>query len=573
LAGILFMKRQWLLGKRYGFVTPGEMFAEYFRSDTIRLLVVGVGLLFTIPFVGIQLQASGFLLNTISNGLIPSHFAIYVLAFVLFIYVAAGGLRAVAYVEIVQCILLALGIILLGALLLAMIGGMDRLRDGLALLAEIDTARTPDGYSHYFAVPAVIEATRDGTTATASPWTAAMIMTYALAVMGIQTSPAFTMWAFAARSPASFAPQQVWAMAAAAGFILIVFSALQGMAGHLLGANTAMNEAGEFAGIVDNRIGLDTADADIMDLAGAQDVLVPLLMNLFADTMPWLVGLLTVCALAAIQSTSAAYLTSFTAMLTRDVLKPYVMPHASHRNQKFFARLFTALVLGAAVSFAASSSDTLVVSGGIAVALGLQMLPALVGICYVPFFSRAGVVIGLVSGVLAVLATEKIGGQVAVAFGFELPWGRWPLTIHSAFWGIAVNLTVTAFFSTILPDVGDLDHRRAFHRFLQDHARVPAGKRNLVPLAWAATLVWIFFAIGPGIMLGNTAFGDPNMPATWLFGIPSIWAWQVLAWGAGVLLLWFLAVPMTLSTLPAREVRALNEDYGDRLPALLRGDT
>ncbi|MEL6287841.1 MAG: sodium:solute symporter family protein, partial [Pseudomonadota bacterium] len=69
LAGILFMKRQWLLGKRYGFVTPGEMFAEYFRSDTIRLLVVGVGLLFTIPFVGIQLQASGFLLNTISNGL------------------------------------------------------------------------------------------------------------------------------------------------------------------------------------------------------------------------------------------------------------------------------------------------------------------------------------------------------------------------------------------------------------------------------------------------------------------------------------------------------------------------
>ena len=43
---------------------------------------------------------------------------------------------------------------------------------------------------------------------------------------------------------------------------------------------------------------------------------------------------------------------------------------------------------------------------------------------------------------------------------------------------------------------------------------------------WIITLVWFFFAIGPGCVIGNTIFGDPAKPATWANGIPSIWIWQ-----------------------------------------------
>ena len=32
--GVLFLKRQWMIGKKFGFLTPGEMFSNYFRSDT-----------------------------------------------------------------------------------------------------------------------------------------------------------------------------------------------------------------------------------------------------------------------------------------------------------------------------------------------------------------------------------------------------------------------------------------------------------------------------------------------------------------------------------------------------------
>ncbi|MGI9406947.1 MAG: sodium:solute symporter family protein [Hyphomicrobiaceae bacterium] len=564
LTGVLFMKRQWLLGKRFGFVTPGEMFGEYFRSHAIRLLVVLVALIFTIPFLGVQLRASGFLINSLSDGILPIDFVIYALSFVVFLYVAAGGLRAVAYVDMLQCILLGFGMIVIGLVTLAYIGGFDRLVQGIELLIEVDRNRTPDGYSHYVAIPGVIQWSADGPSATGGAWTAVMILTYMMALMGIQSTPAFTMWAFASRSPHSFAPQQVWASAFAVGFILFVFAAIQGIGGHLLGADTAMNNARGAGNLVSDALSYGLGDNDIMDVAGQQDVLVPQLINLMADSMPWLVGLLGVCAIAAMQSTGAVYLSTFSAMLTRDVMKEYLMPDATHRIQKTTARLFVAVVIVLSLFFAVNTTDYLVLAGGLAVAFGFQMWPALIAVCYAPFFTRTGIIAGLIFGIIGVLLTEKIGGQLAILFGFELPWGRWPLTMHSAFWGMLANLTAALFVSAVTQSRDAYDHRMRFHEFLRSHGGVPEDKRYMIPIAWIIALVWFFFAIGPGAVIGNWIFGDPNDAATWTFGIPSIWAWQILWWAAGVLMLWFLAYRVGLSTLPNRAVQTLNEDFGDR---------
>jgi hypothetical protein len=75
--------------------------------------------------------------------------------------------------------------------------------------------------------------------------------------------------------------------------------------------------------------------------------------------------------------------------------------------------------------------------------------------------------------------------------------------------------------------------------------------------------VWFFFGIGPGAVIGNTIFGNPNDMATWTFGMPSIWAWQVLWWALGVFMMWFLAYKMQLSTVPETEVVSLQDDIGD----------
>jgi hypothetical protein len=272
---------------------------------------------------------------------------------------------------------------------------------------------------------------------------------------------------------------------------------------------------------------------------------------------------LSVCALAAMQSTGAAYMSTAGGMLTRDILKHFIMPQASHSAQKMFGRLGVLVIVLAALVVATTSSDALVLLGGLAVAFGFQMWPALISVTYWPWLTRQGVTLGLAAGVIVVIFTESFGQTIAGWFGAELAWGRWPWTIHSAGWGMLFNLGIAIIVSAATQNGEALAHRMKFHHFLREHAGLSEEKRRLIPAALIITLVWFFFAIGPGCVIGNTIFGDPNDIATWTFGMPSIWAWQILWWILGVGMMWFLAYKMEFSTVPKREFEALVDDIGD----------
>lgn len=125
-------------------------------------------------------------------------------------------------------------------------------------------------------------------------------------------------------------------------------------------------------------------------MAAKPDSLVPNYFNLIGDTMPWLVGLLAVCALAAMQSTGAAYMSTAGGMLTRDLYKRYLNPEATHVTQKLFGRFGVAFIVISALMVATFSKDALVLLGGLAVAFGLQMWIPLVAVCYFPWITRAG---------------------------------------------------------------------------------------------------------------------------------------------------------------------------------------
>jgi Na+/proline symporter len=562
--GVLFLKRQWMLGKRFGFITPGEMMAYYFKSDTVRLLVVLVALVFSVPYLGVQLRASGFLFNVLTDGMLDVNVGMWALSAVVVIYVASGGLRAVAYVDSAQAILLAGGIVVIGIIAMNEVGGFAALNERIAALAAIGPdgkalfgKTTPDGYSAYIAIPGVIQFGAGLGTESApvgGAWTGVMVLTYMFALMGIQSAPAFSMWAFGNKSPKPFAPQQVWASSFGIGFILMFFTAMQGIGAHFLGADTAFMAA--HPELVNDVMVKGLQGKDLMESAGKQGMLVPQLIYLLTETTPWLVGLLSVCALAAMQSTGAAYMSTAGGMLTRDILKRYILKDASHAQQKFWGRVGVLVIVLAALVVATTATDALVLLGGLAVAYGFQMWPALIAICWWPYLTRPGIIIGLIAGLIAVTLTEKIGAQY-------MPWGRWPMTMHSAFWGIFFNLGLAIIISAVTQKKEELQHRMTFHNFLHEHAGLSAAKKGLVPVAWIVTLVWFFFGIGPGAVIGNTIFGDPGNSSTWIFGMPSIWAWQILWWALGVFMMWLLAYKMELSTVPKKEVEVLQEDIGD----------
>jgi Na+/proline symporter len=550
--GVMFLKKQWMLGKRFGYVTPGEMFSDYFKSDAIRILVVVVALFFSIPYLGVQLRASGFLFNVLTNGMLSVNVGMWLLSIVVFVYVASGGLRAVAYVDTVQCLLLAGGITAIGLIAISYAGGFAALNQGIANLVSLDKKLTADGYSHYIAIPGVIQFVKSGPSAVGGAWTGIMILSYAFALMGIQSSPAFSMWSFANKNPKPFAPQQVWASSMGIGGILIIFTAFQAFSGHLIGADTAMLKAGFAKDIM--QLG-----QDLMKMPGKQGMIVPALISLLSDAAPWAVGLLAVCALAAMQSTGAAYMSTASGMLTRDIYKHFFNKEASNTTQKVVGRIGVGVIVFSALVVATTSQDALVLLGGLAVAYGFQMWPALIGICYWPMLNRKGITFGLIAGIIAVTCTETIGTNW---FGITA-WGRWPWTIHSAGWGIIFNMSIAVVVSALTQNSEALAHRQKFHAFLKEHAGLPEAKKRLVPFAVGGVLVWFFFAQGPGAVVGNWLFGNPTDSSTWLFGMPSIWTWQIIWWALGVAMMWFLAYKMEMSTIPSKEVEVLVEDVAD----------
>ncbi|CAN5202126.1 hypothetical protein BH10PSE7_BH10PSE7_13860 [soil metagenome] len=547
LGGVLFLKRQWILSRHFGYVTPAEMFSDYFGGHIMRLIVLLIALLFALPFLGMQLTAAGYLLQILSDGAIPWVFAMWALTALVFLYVCLGGMRASAYVGTLQCVLFAAGIAAIGILAWTKLGGFSAF---VGLLAKLGASpagpwgASAMGYNAYFATPGVVQfvAGLGREDPAGGVWTAAMVLSFGLSLMGLQLAPAFTLGAFATRDVKGFAPQQVWAAAAAIGLTLVFFATIAGAGALFLGASAPLAEAGL------------AAARDLPNLDGGREAgLVGYYLKSIGDRAPWFVGLLAVAAVAATQATAALYASATGTMFARDFYRHFLNRTATGGEQKLYGRVGVGLTLLTALLLATFAPRTQAQLGALALAAGLQLLPATAAICWLPWITRRATISGLIAGLIVVLFADRLGLTIAQFVGVDLPWGRWPWTIHSAGWGIACNVTVCLIVSLLSQDKADRERRMIFHAILAEMSAQPPAKRILRPVAWAAVLAWFFFAIGPGLVIGTDLFGAPNAgPAAWIFGIPSIWAWQIIWWALGVLLIWFLAYKLEMST-PLRE--------------------
>ena len=218
ITGTFFSKRTWLLGKRYGFITPGDMYAYYYNNEAIRWLVVMTAVLYSIFYSAVQLMASASLFHVIAG--VPVTFGAIFMAFIVWFYVCTGGLKASTWVGVIQFILLVGGIILLGFFVIKApeFGGWSGFSESVKALDV-----------KFLKVPRVIN-TVDylGGAPGESAWTAVMVLTYMFALMGIQSSPAFTMWTFGIKSPKPLAWQQAFMSTFVVGFALFLLHRLPG---------------------------------------------------------------------------------------------------------------------------------------------------------------------------------------------------------------------------------------------------------------------------------------------------------------------------------------------------------
>src|SRR5215204_2084189 len=94
--------RVWSLGKRYGFMTPVQMFRDRWECGHIGTAIFVVQAALLVPYIVIAVMGGGTALRAITGGLIPYPIGGALVALVVMSYVFFGGMRGTAWVNSFQ---------------------------------------------------------------------------------------------------------------------------------------------------------------------------------------------------------------------------------------------------------------------------------------------------------------------------------------------------------------------------------------------------------------------------------------------------------------------------------------
>ncbi len=504
LAAALFQKRLWLAARITGSRALGDVFGAHFQSASIRIYLLLVLFLFAVPFAAALLGSAGELLAQASGGAISRASAITGLAAFLFLASALGGWRATVY------IIAALSTLTI-ALLIFSAGFAGFVFDGLSVFHR--------GFAVHEGIlgtvlPGVIQFSRGiGLEVPAGGlWTTTAVLSFALAAVGALLSPSFGFLGLTMKSRAGFALSQVWIVAGIAAGALLLFGPV--IAGEMGPSDYFTTLAARFA---------------------AYDQLAA------ACVVAMLVAMLLIAV--------AFFAASGASIVTIELLQRYLLPGLPPREERLGARIALAIIYAAVVLLAAFLPAVAAVLSTLALPLSAQLFPAYLGVCWLPWMSCSAVLVGLILGGLVVVFTEPPGLIFFDGLFAELPWGRWPLTIHSAAWGLAVNVVGSLLVAIFTRQDAERERREALHAIYRRDHRIDLGGRAARTAIWSLTLLWVFLALGPGAILGNTFFAHPVFTETELtLGVPSLWVWQASFWIIGVMLVWWLAYRSRLST-------------------------
>lgn len=116
-------KRVWFLGKRFNYLTPSDLLGDFYNSEALRIVVAAIALVFTIPYLQIQLTGGAYLIEVASGGVIKFWLAALLFYFVIIVYVWVGGIRAIAWTDVIYGALLFFGMMYAGYYISSQVGG------------------------------------------------------------------------------------------------------------------------------------------------------------------------------------------------------------------------------------------------------------------------------------------------------------------------------------------------------------------------------------------------------------------------------------------------------------------
>jgi SSS family solute:Na+ symporter len=359
--------KTWRLGKKYGLITPSELIEKRTGSRTLRLIFAGIMLVFTLPYLALQIVGAGYLLEQITQGDIPYFMGACLLTLFTIIYVFLGGMSSVARTDLKQGIL-AFSVMFLAVIWISNnLGGLSAAHEKLL---EIKSA--------------LFDREGIGNIYTPKKWFSWLIFW----LFAIPMFPQIFMRFYVARDLSSL--KKSAALYAFFPLIVSIFPVIIGVLGHL----------------------------SFPELTGkASDQILP--MMLIEHTPLWFGALVMTGALAAFMSTLDSQLLAMSTITTRDFILPFsqkIIPLKREvRLGKYLVVLFA--MIGLAIAY--QPFDTIFDMGKLAFSGLAVLFPACLFALHKPGIPKQFHISSIAVGEVILVAFYYDLIPIKYALGFE----------------------------------------------------------------------------------------------------------------------------------------------------------
>ncbi|MEC7927277.1 MAG: sodium:solute symporter family protein [Candidatus Neomarinimicrobiota bacterium] len=380
-AYFIFAPRLFRLSRKHKFITIGDFIQHRYQSTTLTICITILSIIALGNYIVTNLKAIGIIVEASTGGAVSFVNGIILLSLIMVIYETLGGMRSVAWTDVIQGILLLLGVVFIFVLVQVYYGGL--------ISSQIKTN------TDFWAPPNWSEKRL---------WFSTIIILFA----GISVYPHAIQRIYSAKDEVSL--KQSLQIMVFMPFVTTLFIITVGIVG-----------ASQFPGFS----GRDTEHITLVilsDLAQKNPVVSPALV-LFISA-----------AIAAIMSTVDSALLAISSLSTQDIYRR-IKPQSDEKTLTYLGKVFSWVIMALAAVLAIYLPQTIWRLMEIKLELLCQIAPAILIGIHLKNLDKHMILSGILSGTgvaLFIIGSNMLGFQIPAK-----PWG-----IHAGVWGLLVNCLV-----------------------------------------------------------------------------------------------------------------------------------
>ena len=369
------------LSRKHSFITLGDFIYHRFQSIHLTIIISIISIIALGNYILTNLKAIGFIIEGATAGQVSFVNAIIILSLIMVIYETLGGMRSVAWTDMLQGILLLFGVIVIFYIIYKQYGGLN------AISSQLQINR-PDFW-------------------TPPDWSAKRLWLSTILVVsiGVSVYPHAIQRIYSAKDSSTL--RKSLQLMVFMPFVTTLFMVIVGIVG-----------ASQIEGL---------------DRNNSEQISILLLVDL-AEQIPnisWLIVMFLAAAIAAIMSTVDSALLAISSTVTQDLFRK-IKPDSSQKTLLLFGKSISWIIMLIAVIMAINLPQTIWQLFQIKLELLCQIAPAIFLGVHIKSISSKSILIGIYIGTFISLSI-MIGNWM----GFPIPIK--PFGIHAGLWGLIFN--------------------------------------------------------------------------------------------------------------------------------------